>query len=206
LRLARGVIITGRITDARGRPAQNVRVHPIRREVTNGIPSLNAMPYLPVDASGAFEFVNLPAGEYYFGASPFPKDSEAGGSSGYAISYFPGTTELARAQPFVVKPGESREVNVSLLETRAFRVSGIAYDFTGKPVVSAGVLLSFETDPKWMTGTTRTAADGTFSLTGVQPGKYVLRVSRSLHDVGELNVDVNDADVGNLIVGVGLRR
>lgn len=206
LRLARGVILTGRITDARGRPGRKTRVHPIRREVTNGIAKLVAVPYRPVSLSGAFEFTALPPGEYYIGASPIPEGNDAGGASGYAITYFPGTTKFAEAQSVALKPGESKRVNFALAETRAFRVSGIAYNYAGNPIANASVGLSLETEPKWMRGDTRTAADGTFTLTGVQPGKYVLRVSRQLVELGEVHFDVDDADVGNLIVRVGPRR
>ena len=44
-----------------------------------------------------------------------------------------------------------------------------------------------------------------YSLKVLQ-GTYVLSASRSLNELGELTFDVNDADVGNLIVRVGPRR
>jgi protocatechuate 3,4-dioxygenase beta subunit len=159
-----------------------------------------------VSPSGAFEFTALPPGDYYIGASPIPEGNDAGGASGYAITYFPGTTKFGQAQSIALKAGESRQVNFALAETLAFRVSGIAYDSAGKPVVDASVDLSLETEPKWMRGNTRTAADGTFALTGVQPGQYVLRVARQLVEVGEVHFDVDNGDVGNLIVQVGPRR
>jgi hypothetical protein len=124
LRLARGVILTGRITVARGRPWKKTRVHPIRREVRNGVTRLVAVPYRQVSLSGAFEFPALPPGEYYIGASPIPAGHDAGGASGYAITYFPGTTKFAEAKSIAVKAGESRQVNFALAETQAFRVSG----------------------------------------------------------------------------------
>jgi hypothetical protein len=85
-------------------------------------------------------------------------------------------------------------------------VSGIAYDSVGNPLPDASVDLALETEPKWMRGNTRTASDGAFALTGVQPGQYVLRVSRQLIEVGEVHSDVDISDVGNLIVRVGPRR
>ncbi len=206
LRLSRGVILTGHITDRRGRPGRKVRVHPIRRIVSNGLPSLKPLPYLPVSASGTFEFTSLPPGEYYVGASPIPEGSDAGGASGYAITYFPGTTDLSTAQSLALKPGEARQVTFTLIEAPSFRVSGIAYDSIGNPLANASAVLSLETDPKWMRGRTRTAADGTFALTGVQGGRYVLHVSRQLVELGEVHFDVEDADVSNLIVRVGPRR
>jgi protocatechuate 3,4-dioxygenase beta subunit len=206
LRLARGVTLTGRITDARGRPGKKTRVHPIRREVANGTARLVAVPYRQVSLSGAFEFTALPPGEYYIGASPIPEGNDAGGTSGNAITYFPGTTKFAEAQSLALKAGESRQVDFALARTLAFRVSGIAYDSFGNPMSDATVDLSLETEPKWMRGNTRTAADGTFALTGVQPGQYVLRVSRQMVEVGEVHFDVDIADVGNLIVRVGPRR
>jgi hypothetical protein len=206
LRLARGVILTGRITDAQGRAWKKTRVHPIRREVTNGAPRLVAVAYRQVSVSGAFEFTALPPGEYYIGASPIPEGNDAGGTIGYAITYFPGTKKFAEAKSIVLKAGESRQVNFPLAETLAFRVSGIAYDFAANPMADASVDLSLETEPKWMRGSTRTAADGTFALTGVQPGQYVLRVARRSVEIGEVHFDVDDNDVGNLIVQVGPRR
>ena len=206
LRLARGVMITGRIIDARGGPVKKIRVHPVRREVTNGIVRLVPASYLQVDASGAFRFANLPPGEYYLGASPAPEGGDAGGASGYAFTYFPGTARFAEARSFVLKPGESRAVDFALVEVQAFRISGIVYDSSGKPLANATVSLSLETEPKWMMGETRTAADGTFAVTGVPPGRYVLHASRQRVEFGEVHLDVDDGDVANLIVRLGPRR
>ena len=204
LRLARGVIVSGRVIDPHRRPARNVRVHPIRRDIVSG--KINPLAYRAINADGAFEFANLAPGEYYFGARPRPDGREGGASSGYAITYFPGTTDFGQAQSVVLKAGESGHVDLTLLRTRAFSVSGTVYDFTGQPVRNATVVLSFEKDPKWMTATTRTSADGAFALIGVQPGKYLLRAARTLSEVGEVHFDVADGDVGALVVRMGPRR
>jgi hypothetical protein len=87
-----------------------------------------------------------------------------------------------------------------------FKISGTAYDFGGRPAADVSLGLSFETEPKWMTATTRTATDGTFTLTGVQPGKYVLRASRKVPELGEVRFDVIDADAASLIVRLGPQR
>lgn len=205
LRLARGVIVSGRVLDMRGRPARNVRVHPIRRDKVSG--KITPLAYRSiVGDDGAFEFATLPPGEYYFGASPRPEGGDGGGSSGYAITYFPGTTEFAQAKSVVLKAGTRRRVDLTLLTTRAFTVSGAVHDFTGRPVRDATLVLSFEKDPQWMSATARTGADGTFTLTGVQPGIYVLRASRTLPERVEVHVDVIDADVGPVIVRMGPGR
>jgi hypothetical protein len=73
LRLAQGVIVSGRVIDERGRPAGGVRVHPIRRRAMNGISRINPVAYQLTNPAGTFEFANLPPGEYYFGASPRPE-------------------------------------------------------------------------------------------------------------------------------------
>ena len=57
-----------------------------------------------------------------------------------------------------------------------------------------------------MSATARTGADGTFSLTGVQPRIYVLRASRTLPERVEVHVDVIDADVGPVMVRMGPGR
>jgi len=122
------------------------------------------------------------------------------------MTYFPGTTKLTDALSFTLKPGESRRIDFELVSTRSFTVSGIAYDYAGKPLPHASVNLSVETEPQWIAGNTQTRGDGTFALTGVPSGRYLLRVSHKLVDLGEVHFDVDEADVQNLVVRVGPRR
>ena len=206
LRLARGAVLTGRIQNYQGKEARNIRVHPIRREVANGVTKLVPLAYTRVDPSGRFEFGTRPAGEYYVAASPLPEGSDAGGRSGYGWTYYPGSAKLANAHSFMLKAGDARDVEFPLSTTPAFAVSGIVHDVEGRPVPDASVGLSFETEPKWMTGSTRTRPDGTFVVTGVFPGSYVLQAGRGLTEIGEVRFDVDAADVANVVVRIVPRR
>jgi hypothetical protein len=122
------------------------------------------------------------------------------------MSYFPGTPDFTKATTVLLKAGESKRIAFALAEIRAFTVFGIAYDVAGKPFDNADVSLTADTELKWMSGATRTAADGTFVLTGVPPGRYVLRVWRQGSAMGEVHFDVDEADVKNLVVHDGPPR
>lgn len=206
LRLTRGAFVSGRITDARGEPASRIRVHLIRREMTFGLAKLSAVPYGPVDASGSFKAGAVPPGEYYVGATPMPEGNDAGGNRGNAATYFPGTEDSAAATTFTLKPGESKRVEFALLATRAFRVPGVVRDSAGRAVAGVSMSLAFAEMPSWLMGSTRTAADGSFAFTGVQPGQFDVDAKQASVAFGRVVVEIRDGDVEHLVVVMAPRR
>ena len=212
IEMRRGATLGGRIFDEQGRPATKTYVHPVRREIVNGVLKLNAAPFLPLDADGRFGYGALPPGEYYVGAAPISDGYEGGGKGKYAVTYLPGVTSLDNAQLVTLKVGEAQYVEFALVPSRIFRVTGIAYDAAGNPAAGARVGVTLETDPKWIRGTGTTDARGNFVLNGIQPGKYRLGASKSgngtgiLLESGEIYVLVEDRDVEYLTVRMTARR
>ena len=203
LRLGRAVVVRGTVTDADGKPPQNVFVNIHRAEGSRDgrIPGV----LRPLSAEGRFEASNLPPGTYFVTASPGFKEADAGAGSGHAITYFPGTTNASEAQTFVLKAGESKDVAFRLGRTNAFAIRGTAYDAGMVPLPGADIHLVLDGRPALIRARTKTAADGSFRITGVQPGRYILGVRRD-PQTGEIRITVENADLEQQVLRLGAAR
>lgn len=76
LRMARGSVITGRIVDEFGQPAQGARVRAQQVRIVNGQRTLSEVPVMgavlgeSADDRGVYRLYGLPAGEYVISATP----------------------------------------------------------------------------------------------------------------------------------------
>ena len=103
-------------------------------------------------------------------------------SSGYAPTYFPGTTAAASAQRVTVAIAqEAQNTDFALAPVRLARISGTVMTSEGKPLDGAMVSAtpSGRADVGMAimnAGNGRTTKDGNFTLNSVAPGDYVLTV------------------------------
>ena len=147
---------------------------------------------------GQYRMYGLPPGEYYVSATLRNTDimildaamlgggaSGASGStpsSGYAPTYFPGTTVAAGAQRVTVAIAqEAQNTDFALAPVRLARISGAVMTSEGKPLegamVSAVPAGRADVGMGMMNaGTSRTTKDGNFTLSSVAPGDYMLTV------------------------------
>lgn len=165
VRMPRGAVITGTLTDSGGQPAVNVRVLAMRTTMSNGDRRLAPTGEGGItDDRGVYRIYGLPSGDYLVGAAP--PDAPAGlgpselrdtsdldlqhvrtaspGSPGpqrtvaFAPTYFPGTPYAAQSARVSVKTGEEREgVDFTMQLVATARISGMLTLPDGGPLPSS---------------------------------------------------------------------
>ncbi len=186
--LPRGSVLGGRITDEFGEPVANAVVIAMRYSYAAGGRRLTAAPGSnsrdSTDDQGHFRLFGLPPGEYFVSATLRTGGTEAadpaGETSGYAATYYPGTTNIAEAGRVTLAVSqENTTVSFGLIATRLVRVSGTVLSSDGAPASGSTVMLL-------PGGTTagrgaimqqggaggRTDRTGAFQLSNVAPGRY----------------------------------
>lgn len=168
IRLVRLGVISGRVTDADGRPTRGSRVFVMLKPAL-GLPLQAFGNSYAVDDSGRYRIYNLPPGEYAVAVSSasFSDFSRSG------LYYYP-----RNGQPrfFTFSGGEEyRDVNFTI-------VPGPLYHVSGKVVLPEGggraVLSLFLLDqPALPFATAWAAPDGSFRLEDIPSGSYGLAAS-----------------------------
>ena len=200
--LPRGSAITGRITDEFGEPITDVQVQAMRYQFTNGERQLvNAGRMATTDDLGQYRIFGLMPGDYVVRASlrTNPNAQPAGPNTaetpvGYPGTYYPGVADLGQAQSVTVSLGqELSSVAFPLVPARLARVSGTVMSSEGRPLAGAIVALraigsgGVAARPNLGAGN-QVQADGTFRLTNVAPGEYVLHVQQRPQSLQNLNL------------------
>ena len=176
--LIRGGAIFGRVIDEFGDPSIGTRVQVMRIR-----PDSDGRRMVPVgagdqtDDTGAFRLYGLPPGEYYLSASTGLIDAVKRDPP----VYYPGTTNLAEAQPIMLAAGAETSADFQIAGVvRGAVVSGVVLSSSGGPAPGAMVNLSsnaFSNTPGAQAMAmlhADAAPDGTFSIQNVPPGPYTL--------------------------------
>ena len=220
-KLTRGGVITGRVTDADGRPVIEERVtltlldekgQPSRNQVAR---AANPFAYR-TDDRGIYRIYGLAAGQYKVSAG----DNGGGAtlrSGYYTRTYYPDTTDVAKAGIVeLTEGGEAKNIDVTLgARSRTYTVTGRIVDAdSGQPM--AGITYAFgalqqNQNQTMMAGfsvpATPTNAKGEFRLEGVAPGKYAVITVRSNFGLNPdqpkvysdpVPFEVTDSDVNDL--------
>jgi len=196
--LPRGSVITGRITDEFGDPMTDVQVQAMRYQFVNGERQLvNAGRVAQTDDLGQFRVFGLMPGDYVVRASlrlnQNPDTMNQPDPVGYPGTYYPGVVDVTQAQSVTVTLGqELSSVAFPLVPARLSRVSGIVMGSDGRPLAGGMIMLR----PRGSNGMGALRAafgggnqirpDGSFQLTGVPPGDYVLDVQQRPQNVRNL--------------------
>jgi len=193
--LPRGSVLAGRVVDEVGEAVAEAEVSAMRMQYQNGkrrlVPSGRTA---STNDLGQFRIYGLPPGEYYVSAQlrnagTMMIDMIGGGvggpsgsnqNTGYASTYYPGTPSPSEAQRVTLAVGqELPSVDIQLQPVRLAKISGSAIGSDGKPMSGAMVMLmpNMKDAMQLMPGgSTRTNADGQFTLNSVAPGEYSLQV------------------------------
>ena len=211
--LPKGAAIAGRISDEHGSPIAGVLVSAMRYRYSDGQRRLTPVTeglfsFLTGDAAitddlGQYRLHGLSPGDYYVAVGRGPPaipEGQADDGVGYAPSFYPGTISLAQAERVTLRVGQdAQNISFAVAPIRFATVSGIVLNSSGRPVQALNVRLSGAGPTDRAGG--RGRPDGTFVVTTVAPGDYVLRVSTGVmgqQEMASLPVTVSGQDVTGL--------
>jgi hypothetical protein len=191
IRLPRGAVITGRITDEFGDPVPSARVSLMRQQFRMGQRTLTPANSAVTNDIGEYRIFGLAPGQYYISSVPqqdfLTGPAVAQGSvlegqearNGYAPTFYPGTPDATAAQRLTVGIGQTlTEINVALVATRTATISGTAVDAEGRPMRGGFVQIMSRGGISGVGGAGGPLRpDGTFSISNIAPGAYVLRAN-----------------------------
>ncbi|MBO0857557.1 MAG: carboxypeptidase regulatory-like domain-containing protein [Chloracidobacterium sp.] len=216
--LKRGAVITGRVTDASGKPLVDQRVELTRLDDRGQPTRVIAAGFSPyansTDDRGIYRIYGLQAGRYLVGAGFAPREGSMTltiNRAYYQLTYHPDTTEQSKAKVIDVGEGfEATGVDIKMAEAKkTYDVFGrVENADTGQPI--AGVRMSFGTltdGGKRIGGTgsfgNQSDSQGEFHIPGVLPGKYaVFAASEQDSDLYSEPVlfEIGEEDVTGLVV------
>ena len=222
-KLTRGAVITGRVTDADGRPVIEERLE-LHRVDEKGNPtgyeysSNGAEQMYYTDDRGVYRIYGLAAGHYKVRVGDDTGFRSALGELGsYPTTYYGDTSDAAKASIVDLNEGsEERNIDIHLGRRRpTYTVSGRVIDAeSGEPIEGTRIALGFiesQTDyiGSWSSPKTPTDSQGRFSLSGVEPGHHAVFVQPDRRGMNEdtrnPNVfsdpeyfEVTDADITDL--------
>jgi hypothetical protein len=211
--MTRGGVVTGRITDAEGRPVieERVQLTPYDNQARVRYGGLSNPFMFQTDDRGVYRIYGVPPGRYIVSVGASGQEGivrvGAGGRSYFQRTYYPGETDIKRAAPVEVpEGGEVKDVDIKLgQKAQTFTVAGRVIDAdTGRPVSNVVIGYgSYNPNERRMNafgfGQSRTDERGQFSLEGVMPGSFAAFVWSGTELYSDpLPFQVTDADVTGL--------
>jgi protocatechuate 3,4-dioxygenase beta subunit len=227
-KLIPAAVIAGRVFNEDGEPVPNASVTAAREAYQEGRKTMTQVTQVTTDDLGAFRLFALPPGRYFVSAverqwGNVVGDKEFSGSpgqtaseQGYAKTYYPGTSDIARASAINVKEGdEVPGTDIPLKQVMVHRIRGrVLNQMTQKPGQATEVLLIARAKkPDWDFGgqTEVKKADGSFEVSDVVPGPYTLIAfwydqSEGKVHYGSQRIDVAESDVEgvSLVIAAGV--
>jgi hypothetical protein len=182
LRLVRAGVITGRVVDEFGDPMTDVQVTPMRYQFVGGSRRLMQTGRgSQTNDIGEYRIFGLTPGQYYVSAGLRTffaiNQTETNDRSGYASTYYPGTGNVAEAQRLTIAQGQTiPSVNLTLLPIQTAKASGVVLDAQGRPMAGINVIAMQGFGATGLVNA-QSKSDGTFSLIGLTPGEYTVRVN-----------------------------
>lgn len=205
LSLKRTGVVTGRIVDEFGDAVTDVSVTAMRYQYVQG--SRRLMPNGRGGGTndiGEFRVYGLSPGQYYISATLRNfnfGNTETADRAGYAATFYPGTGNVAEAQRLTVAPGQTvTGINLMLLPIQTAKISGTATDAQGKPL--GGMMINVvQRLGAAMVGNMGTPVrpDGKFTISGLTPGDYLLRLFGNTSDENATTeITVNGSDINDV--------
>lgn len=131
------------------------------------------------DDRGRFRLFGLPPGDYVVRANPSPggmggpQVEVEGEPTGYAPTYAPGTASLDQAMRVRLPRGGEVTVDIRLMETRVYRITGTLLNSKGEASRNGSVMLARASEMGSSFGSP-VSPTGEFTFHNVPPGLYEL--------------------------------
>ncbi len=212
--LPRQAAIVGELIDDFGDPVEGATVDVWQIRFQSGrrrLVSVTGGSTAVTDDLGHYRLFGVPPGQYVVSAAVGQVSTQPGGSdiSGFAPTYFPGTTNPGEARLVAVSGSQDVVgVDFALVPLPTARIVGRRIGSDGQPMGGSIVLMRSQRSGAIVTPSTgaRIYADGQFEFPNVAPGEYVIQA-----DTGKSNaeregdfvsqfVTVNGADITGLLL------
>jgi hypothetical protein len=205
IKLIRGGVITGRVTDAENKPVveEHILLEPVAEqgERPPRIPPAYGTMY-QTDDRGIYRIYGLPAGRYRVSAGRSGPQLVGSMIGVYQQTYHPDVTDPGRATVIeLTEGGEAKDVDIRLgRHDDTFRISGRVVDAeTGLPLAGTRIGLAMPRGSITMGIGTLTKSDGKFTIDGVTAGRYGVFVPSDNGNTDfysdPVSVEVSDKDV-----------
>jgi Carboxypeptidase regulatory-like domain len=209
-RLHRTAVITGRVLDEDGDPVRDASVTAVAHTTVRGKIRFQSSASENTNDLGVYRISDLAPGHYTILADPprMPPWREPVEQAAYLSTYYPGTTDSARASTLEVKSGDEITgidfVFAPKLPTRAYKVHGrVINSLTDDPDAYVIVTLLPRRNQDWDFGSDQkqTTADrktGAFEVKDVVPGEYLVAAmsfGSGRRHIATQSVDVIASDV-----------
>jgi 5-hydroxyisourate hydrolase-like protein (transthyretin family) len=192
IKLVRGGVITGRVTDAENKPLveERVSLQPIQESGSRtNRPPFGVSQMYQTDDRGVYRIYGLPAGRYKVSVGGDASRGFMGGINGYfQLTYHPDVSDASRATIIdLAEGGQITNVDIRVGPYHeTYSVTGRVVDAeTGLPIsgVRVGLMLSRDQQTSMITNfPTPTGPDGKFSQQGFTPGRYGVYIASDYGD------------------------
>ena len=213
--LVRGGVITGRVTDADGKPVieQQVNIYSAEDVEQGKQPTLYAVGSVQTDDRGIYRVFGLHAGRYKVAVGRSDDDLNVSYGQPRNISYkqvfHPNATDRAKATIIEVREGgEVNDIDISVGRVvQTYSASGQLVDENGQPVPNLrfGVQRLIGQRIEYMNNSAMANSRGEFIVEGLVPGKYAAFLfgnDNSGLRIDSFSFDVVDHDLTGLTVKV----
>jgi hypothetical protein len=210
MKLIRGSVITGRVTNADNKPVVEER---IRLEILDekGMPRLGAYTssydqMYHTDDRGVYRIFGLPPGRYKVSVGYDPNNDDITRGRRYLKTYYPATNDAARAGIVELKEAdEANNIDIKVQNPVAnYSIAGRVVDEQGLPIAQAGVRVTLFKGSEPAMGNIGFQADdrGEFSFSGFSAGHYAAYATSQYYGgnfYGDpVYFDITDKDVNGI--------
>jgi protocatechuate 3,4-dioxygenase beta subunit len=210
VRLPRAYAISGRVIDEWGLPLAGVRIQ-VRNAASAGNANVRAGPS-GTDDRGSFRVPGLDRGRYFVCAQlDRPVEFSTAGSPAQGArlvpTCHPSTLAVSDAQAVTVSDADVDGIEIEVRRARTFSISGVVVTSDGTPAAQQTIRLTQHSEnSSWSSGGV-IRADGSFSVGGLLPGRYVLEAevkagdtTRFPAEAGFLSLQIDSDDLRDVVL------